>query len=68
MAERLIRIAKAIILKGFEILQLASAVLELTKKVYHTHGFHNDLRLSSSESCMSNKNESFLKTSLKFLI
>ena len=68
MAERLIRIAKAIILKGFEILQLASAVLELTKKVYRIYGFHNDLRLSSAESYMSNKNESFLKTSLKFLI
>ena len=68
MAERLIRIAKTIILKGFEMLQLPFAVRELTKKVYRIYGFHNDLRLSSSESCISNKNENFLKTSLTFLI
>ena len=57
----LIRIAKTIILKGFETIQL-------DKKIYCIYGFHNDLRLSSSGSCMSNKNENFLETSLTFLI
>ena len=67
MAERLTRISKTIVLKDFEILQLMFSVPEMTKKVYRIYGFHNDLRLSSSESCVSNKNEIFLKASLTFL-
>ena len=39
MAEMLIRIAKPIILKGFEILQLAFAVSELTKRYTTSTGF-----------------------------
>ena len=39
MAEMLIRIAKTIILKGFETLQLAFAVSELTKRYTASTGF-----------------------------
>ena len=39
MAEMLIRIAKTIILKGFEILQLAFAVSKLTKRYTASTGF-----------------------------
>ena len=38
-AERLIRIAKTVILKSFEMLQLAFAVSEMTEKYIESTGF-----------------------------